>query len=154
MKFEFYFIGKTTEKYLSAGIENYRGKLVHYMNTEIKIVPASAEKDKAKAMQDESRKFLKSVSPHDFVVVLDERGKQLSSVELATAIQETMNKSYSKIIFAVGSAYGTSAELKSRANLLLSISRLTFTHQMVRLIVAEQVYRAMTILKGESYHHE
>jgi 23S rRNA (pseudouridine1915-N3)-methyltransferase len=154
MKFEFYFIGKTTEPHLSLGIENYSRKLVYYMNTEFKIIPVAAEKNKAKALREEADKILNKISSHDFVVALDEKGKQFSSVELSKEFQKVMNQSFSKIIFITGSAYGLDEAVKKRANMVLSFSKFTFTHQMIRLILVEQVYRAMTILKGESYHHE
>ena len=154
MKFDFYFIGKTTEGYLREGIDVYCRKLGHYMNSEIKIIPVSSDKNQAKALGEESSKILKSVSAQDFIVVLDENGKQFSSVELSKEIQKVLNRSYPKMVFIVGSAYGIDPELKKRADMILSFSRFTFTHQMIRLLLIEQVYRAMTILKGESYHHE
>jgi 23S rRNA (pseudouridine1915-N3)-methyltransferase len=154
MKFEFFFIGKTSEGYLAEGIERYQKKLVFYMNTEIKIIPASTEKNKTKALKEEAGKILKLISASDLVIVLDENGKQFSSVDLSKEIQRTMNQSYSKIVFIVGSAYGIDDSLKMRANQMLSFSKFTFTHQMIRLLLLEQIYRAMTILKGESYHHE
>lgn len=154
MKFEFYFIGKTTESYLAQGIDGYCRKLEHYMNTLIKIVPVSANKNKVKAMQEEAEIMMKSISGNDFVIVLDEKGKQFSSIELSNEFQKIMNQSFSKIVFIVGNAYGIDAGLKKRANVVLSFSKLTFTHQMIRLLLVEQVYRAMTIWKGESYHHD
>jgi len=154
VKFEFYFIGKTTESYLHEGIENYCRKLGHYMNSGIKLFPSSTEKNSAKALRDEASKILKTITPQDFVVVLDEKGKQFSSVELSREIQKVLNRSYSRMIFIIGSAYGIDGELKERADMVLSFSRFTFTHQMIRLMLVEQVYRAMTILKNESYHHE
>lgn len=154
MKFEFFFIGKTLEGYLAEGIERYQKKLVFYMKTEIKIIPASTEKNKTKALKDEAEKILKVISANDLVIVLDENGKQFSSVDLSKEIQRAMNQSPSKIIFIVGSAYGIDDSLKKRANLMLSFSKFTFTHQMIRLMLIEQIYRSMTILKGESYHHE
>jgi len=154
VKFEFYFIGKTTEAYLNEGIENYSRKLGHYMNSGIKIFPSSTEKNTSKALREESSKILKSITALDFVVVLDEKGKQFSSIELSREIQKVMNRSYSRMVFIIGSAYGIDGELKERADMILSFSRFTFTHQMIRLILMEQVYRAMTILKNESYHHE
>lgn len=154
MKFEFYFIGKTTEAYLNEGIENYCKKLGHYMNSGIKIFPSSTEKNSSKALRDESSKILKTIMPLDFVVVLDEKGKQFSSLEMSREIQKILNRSYSRMIFVIGSAYGIDDELKKRADIILSFSRFTFTHQMIRLMLVEQVYRAMTILKNESYHHE
>lgn len=154
MKFEFYFIGKTAENYLTVGIESYHKKLGYYMNTEIRTIPVSPDKNKLKALKEESVKILKRISVHDFVIVLDEKGKAFSSPELSKQIQQVMNQSYSKIIFIVGSAYGIDVDLKNRANLILTFSKFTFTHQMIRLMLVEQVYRAMTIIKGESYHHE
>ncbi len=154
MKFEFYFIGKTTEPFLTTGIDHYQRKLSFYMNSEIKIIQSSSEKNSAKALMDESKRILKSLAATDMVIVLDERGKQFTSIELSKEFQKAMNQSFSKIIFIVGSAYGIDEGLKKRANLMLSFSRFTFTHQMIRLMLVEQVYRAMTILKGESYHHE
>ena len=154
MKFEFFFIGKTSDACLAEGIERYRKKLVFYMKTEIKIFPASSEKNKSKALKEEAASILRSLLPADLVVVLDENGKQHTSVELAGVLQKAMNQSFAKIVFVVGSAYGIDESLKKRANLLLSFSKFTFTHQMIRLLLAEQIYRSMTILKGESYHHE
>lgn len=154
MKFEFYFIGKTSEKYLAQGIEQYQQKLVHYMKSECKIIQASSEKNTAKALREEAQKILKTISNHDYLIVLDEHGKPFSSAGLATEIQSVLNQSFSKIIFLVGSAYGLDEALRKRANRIVSFSKLTFTHQMIRLMLVEQVYRAMTILKGESYHHD
>ena len=154
MRFDFYFIGKTSESYLHEGIENYARKLGHYMNSGIKIFPVSSDKTKSKALQEESSKILKSITPLDFVVVLDERGKQLSSVELSKEIQKVLNRSCQRMVFIIGSAYGIGSDLSERADMILSFSKFTFTHQMIRLILMEQVYRAMTILKGESYHHD
>ncbi len=154
MKFEFCFIGKTSDDYLAEGIERYQRKLVFYMNTEIKIIPLSSEKNRAKALKEEAGKILKLLSVNDLVIVLDENGKQFSSVDLSKEFQKAMNQSYSKIVFIIGSAYGIDESLKKRANLILSFSKLTFTHQMIRLMLVEQIYRSMTILKGESYHHE
>jgi len=154
MRFEFYFIGKTSESWLAEGIENYYRKLGHYMNTGIKIFPVSSDKTKSKALNEESSRILKTINPNDFVVVLDEKGKQFSSVELSKEIQKVLNRSYQRMIFVIGSAYGIDSELIKRADLMLSFSKFTFTHQMIRLILIEQVYRAMTILKGESYHHD
>ena len=154
MKFEFYFIGKTSEAYLHEGIETYCRKLGHYMNSAIKIFASSTEKNTSKALREEASKILKSITSLDFVVVLDEKGRQFSSVELSREIQKVLNRSHSRIVFIIGSAYGIDTELTARADLILSFSRFTFTHQMIRLILMEQVYRAMTILKNESYHHE
>jgi len=154
VRFDFYFIGKTTEEYLQEGIDVYCRKLGHYMNSEIKIFPVSAVKNKSKALNDEASKILKSITAHDFVVVLDEKGKQFTSVEFSKEIQKVLNRSYQRMVFIIGSAYGINQELVCRADMILSFSKFTYTHQMIRLMLLEQVYRAMTILKGESYHHD
>ena len=153
MKFEFFFIGKTTEKYLNAGIENYLNKLGHYVKSDILVVPVSDEKRPEDALNEEAEKILRLLGPKDDLVVLDETGKSFSSIEFSAELQSRMNRSIHRIVFVVGSAYGTAPSLRQRAGLVLSFSRFTFTHQMVRLLLLEQVYRAMTIRKGESYHH-
>ena len=140
MQFDFVFIGKTTEKYLSEGIAGYQKRLQHYIDNKQTIITA----DKLSA-------YIKST---DYIVVLDEHGKEYPSVKFAEALQKIMNQSYKKVVFIIGDAYGIDDQIKKRANLILSFSRFTFTHQMIRLLLLEQVYRAMTILKGEKYHHE
>jgi 23S rRNA (pseudouridine1915-N3)-methyltransferase len=104
-------------------------------------------------LREEAEQALKKTAPQDYVIVLDERGRQFTSAGLSNEIQQIMNKAYPKIIFITGSAYGIDDLLKQRANCILSFSTFTFTHQMIRLLLLEQVYRAMTILKGEGYHH-
>src|SRR4051812_15493976 len=152
MLFEFIFIGKSDETF-STPIDHYLKKLKHYVPLKATIISPSKEKNLQKVVLDESEKILKNLSVRDFVIVLDERGKVFTSTEFAKELQGVMNKSISKVVFIIGSAYGISESLKGRANLILSFSKFTFTHQMIRLILAEQVYRAMTILKGEKYHH-
>ena len=134
--------------------ENCNHVLTIIVEDGIKIFPVSPEKNKSKALHEESSKILKSITAHDFVVVLDEKGKQFSSVELSKEIQKVLNRSYQRMVFIIGSAYGLDQELIQRADMILSFSKFTFTHQMIRLILLEQAYRAMTILKGESYHHD
>jgi len=153
MLFEFIFIGKTTEQYLVEGIDYYKKKLNFYVPSVVSVIRSSNEKTVERILTDESERILKNISPKDYLILLDEKGKQFSSVEFAAEIQKIMNKSVSKIIFVVGSAYGIHDTLKKRANLVLSFSKFTFTHQMIRLMLVEQTYRAMTILKGEKYHH-
>jgi len=155
MKIEFFFIGKTTEPFLKSGVDEYLKRLKHYIPvTEIIIEPSRFSKtDARKAIRDESERMLKKVKPADLVVVLDERGKSMGSEELAAWLEKHQQSGIQKIIFITGGAYGFSDEVRQRANLLLSFSKFTFTHQMIRLLLAEQVYRAMTILKNEKYHH-
>jgi 23S rRNA (pseudouridine1915-N3)-methyltransferase len=152
VKFEILFIGKTTEKYLTQGIVLYLEKLNHYIGTEVKIIPAS--KNKTRGTADESEAILKTFSSRDFIVLLDEKGTEQTSENLSNRIQNWMNVSYKKVVFIVGGAYGVDERIRQRADFIWSLSKLTFTHQMVRLILLEQLYRAMTILKGEGYHHE
>ena len=153
MKIEFFFIGRTTEPFLKSGLEEYLKRLKHYIPvTEVIIEPSRFSKtDAKKAVSEESERLLKKVKPSDFVVVLDERGKSLGSEELAAMLDK--HQGIQKMIFITGGAYGLDQQVKQRANLLLSFSKFTFTHQMIRLLLAEQVYRAMTILKNEKYHH-
>ncbi len=153
MKCEFFFVGKTSEKFLQLGVEEYIGRLRHYLPATVVIIPASAQVDARKALLEEGEIMLSQIKPRDLVIVLDENGSMLSSRELAQKMQKWMLEGFTKLIFVTGSAYGISEQLKKRANYLLSASRFTFTHQMIRLILSEQIYRAMTIIRNESYHH-
>jgi 23S rRNA (pseudouridine1915-N3)-methyltransferase len=152
MKIELLFVGKTSERFLTEGIEIYSEKLKHYLQVEIIIIPSS--KAKARTKGEESEVILRRINPRDYVVLLDESGNQLSSVDLSKQIQKWMNQSFKKIVIITGGAYGVDQSLMKRADFLWSFSQLTFTHQMIRLILLEQLYRAMTIIKGESYHHD
>lgn len=154
MKFLIVFIGKTDEKYLVEGINNYLKRLSHYMTNEVNVFPVSSLKDKRKAMEEEGSKIYSKLLPGDFVVVLDERGIEFSSRQLSSLIQKWMTQSIGRVVFIVGGPYGISDAIKKRANLVWSLSQLTFTHQMIRLLLAEQLYRAMTIVKNEGYHHD
>ena len=155
MKLEFFFVGKTSESFLKNGVDEYLKRLKHYIPvTEIMIEPSRFSKtDAKKSIAEESEKMLKKIKPADFIVVLDERGKSLASEELAVLLEKHQQSGTQKMIFITGGAYGFSDAVRQRANLLLSFSKFTFTHQMIRLLLAEQVYRAMTILKNEKYHH-
>ena len=154
MKLELIFIGKTSDIFTHECIEHYFHKLKHYISVKIIVIPSSKMKEIADYQKEESKLTLKQILPGDFVVLLDENGVQYRSVELSRQVQKWMNQSHKKIIFITGGAYGVDESVKNRANLLLSFSQLTFTHQMIRLILLEQLYRIMTIIKGESYHHE
>src|SRR5690242_19166536 len=123
MLFEFLFIGKTTEEYLAEGIDYYKMKLNFYVSSEVLIIRPSNEKTVERILADESQRIMKNISSRDYVILLDEKGKQLSSVEFAGELQRIMNKSVSKMIFVTGSAYGIHNTLKKRANLVLSFSK-------------------------------
>jgi 23S rRNA (pseudouridine1915-N3)-methyltransferase len=154
MKIEFIYIGKTTDSYLKEGIALYKKRLANYIGCEEITLNSSASKIREKVIAEESAIILSKIAPRDFVVLLDERGKEYTSRELAGFIQHCMNKGYNRLLMITGGAFGVSEELKAKADITLSASRFTFTHQMIRLIMMEQVYRAMTILKNESYHHD
>lgn len=157
MKITLLSVGKTEEKYLNEGISIYLKRLKHYIKLEITEIPElkntkglSQEQQKAK----EAELILKKVASTDFVVLLDERGTELSSLQFADLLNKRMLLSTQNLVFVIGGPYGFDNSVYQRANDQLSLSKLTFSHQMVRLFFAEQVYRAFTILKGEPYHHE
>jgi 23S rRNA (pseudouridine1915-N3)-methyltransferase len=156
MKIKLIVIGKTDEKYLQEGIAKYLDRLKHYVSFEILLINdvkmgtkpnASLQKEK------EGNLFLEKIQPNDFVVLLDEKGKTLSSTEFADYFQKRMNASLD-VVFLIGGPFGFSDEIYQRANDKISLSKMTFSHQMVRLFFTEQLYRAFTIIKGEKYHHE
>lgn len=154
MKIEFIFIGKTTEPYLNEGITTYLKRLVNYLPAEILTIPASSSKLREKIIEEESRAILSKIQPRDYIVLLDERGKELTSRQLAAFIEKQMVAGTNRLLMITGGAYGVSDEVKQKVHYTLSASKFTFTHQMIRLLLTEQVYRAMTILKNESYHHD
>ncbi len=150
-------ISKTTEKYLQEGIAIYENRLQHYCKFQRVEIPdlknsknLSFEQQKLK----EAELILSKVSNTDFVVLLDENGKEFNSLQLSKEINKWMNQSISNVIFIIGGPYGFDQSVYNRANLKISLSKLTFSHQMVRLFFVEQIYRSFTILKGEPYHHQ
>lgn len=156
MKTTLILVGKTADKHFAAGIEDYRDRITHYMPFTIKTLP---ELRNTKALTEEQQKdkegemILKNISPSDDVVLLDEHGTEFRSIEFARWIQKKRN-SGKGLVFVIGGPYGFSQAVYKRANEQISLSKMTFSHQMVRLIFAEQLYRACTIIKGEPYHHE
>ncbi len=157
MKISLICIGKTDEKFIQEGIEKYVKRLKHYIGfqqivlSDIKNVKNLSE---AQQKEKEGELFLKQLTTQDFVVLLDERGKEMRSVEFARYFEKKMLASTQHVIFLIGGPYGFSDEIKKRANDKISLSKMTFSHQMVRMFFVEQVYRAFSILKGEPYHHE
>ena len=149
-------IGKTDAGYIREGIAEYEKRLKRYIPYEMKILPdVKNAKHMAETVQKdkEGEMILEQIQATDGVVLLDERGKQYSSVEFSEYLAQKMLETTTRLVFVIGGPYGFSEAVYQRANDKISLSRMTFSHQMVRMIFAEQVYRAMTILKGEPYHH-
>ena len=157
MKVEFWSIGKTKAAYLKEGISVYEKRIQHYLKMEVVLLPdiKNAKSLRPKQLKEkEGVLFLKKIQKGDCVILLDERGKAFTSVEFATFLERQLQHSYTKIIFVVGGAYGFSPAIYERANLKMQLSKMTFSHQMIRLFFLEQFYRAMAILKNEPYHNE
>ena len=156
MKTELWAIGKTNERYLEEGMELYRKRLGHYLKFGMEIIPDIKKAGKLNPEQLKGREgeaVLQRLKPGDFLVLLDESGKQFTYESFAEFLSHKLQLSYKRIIFLIGGAYGFSPELYTRADSKLSLSRMTFSHQMVRLFFLEQLYRAMTILNNEPYHN-
>ncbi len=149
-------VGRTANKHFAAGIDDYAERIGHYMPFTLTVIP---ELKNTKKLSEEQQKqaegelILKLLQPQDTVVLLDEHGQELRSVELARWLERKQTTAR-RLVFVIGGPYGFSPEVYARANEQLSLSRLTFSHQMVRLVFTEQIYRACTIIKGEPYHHE
>ena len=157
MKVIFIQLGKTSDAYIQEGVSQYIKRIKHYVAFEEKTILAfksarSMSKDEIK--KQEGKLILKNVQITDELIVLDERGKECTSLDFSIFIQQKMNAGKRNLVFVVGGAFGFSDEVYSRANGKVSLSRLTFSHQMIRLFFTEQLYRAMTIIKGEKYHHQ
>jgi 23S rRNA (pseudouridine1915-N3)-methyltransferase len=155
MKIEVWWIGKTKEKYLNAGIHLYFNRLKHYNKVETLTIPdVKPLNDPNQLKNAESDRVLSKLSHQDFLVLCDERGKQYQSVSFASKLESwLMQSQYKRIVFLIAGAYGASDSLKDRSDALLSLSEFTFSHQMARLILMEQLYRAFTILRNEKYHN-
>jgi 23S rRNA (pseudouridine1915-N3)-methyltransferase len=157
MKITFLTVGKTEDAYLKDGIEKYVKRLKHYTRLELIDLP---ELKNTKALSPEQQKareaemILKKISPLDHVILLDENGMELTSKQFAAYLDKKAVSATASLVFVVGGPYGFDDSVYQRANDKLSLSRLTFSHQMVRLFFIEQLYRAFTIIKGEPYHHE
>lgn len=155
MKIELWVIGKTSEKYLETGIEVFERRLRHYVPFALVVLPDVKGKfaDHDQLKRKEGDMLLSRLSPDDWLVLLDEQGEEFGSVGLAQWLERRLASSARRMIFVVGGAFGFSPEVYARAQERISLSRLTFSHQMVRLFFLEQLYRAMTILRNEPYHN-
>ena len=157
MKIAIIWVGKTSTAYVSAAIEEYVGRIKHYMPLEVitipelkntKSIPMPVQRDK------EGELILKNIQNDDFVVLLDDKGKEFTSINFANWIDRLNHQGTKRLVFVIGGAYGFSQSVYDRSNNLLSLSKMTFSHQIIRPMFTEQLYRAMTILRGEPYHHE
>jgi len=154
MNIEFWYIGKTNEKYLTEGINIYAKRLKHYCKYSevcLKDVKPGQTAEETKAR--ESDLVLSKLKNEDLFILLDEKGKTYDSVAYANQVQKWLNQGPKRIVFLVAGAFGASEELKKRANHKLSLSDMTFSHQMIRLFFTEQLYRAFSILRNEKYHN-
>ena len=156
MKLQFWSVGKTHEAYVKDGIDMFTKRINHYYPAEWKLIPTprhTAMLSEADLKIKEGSIILDWLEPDDFLIALDKRGKQMSSEEVATFIQNKSNQRIKKIVFLIGGAYGLSEAVLKRANHVWGLSKMVFPHQLVRLILAEQIYRACTIIRNEKYHH-
>lgn len=156
MKFQFVNIGKPHDEALKKAIEDFTKRINNYYSADWMIIPPvknAASLPEAELKKQEGKIIVSKINKEDFLVLLDETGKQLTSVELSNFIEQKINSGIKSIIFLIGGAFGVSEEIKQRANFTWSLSKLVFPHMLVRLILAEQVYRACTILRNEKYHH-
>lgn len=157
MKIILLVVGKTNDSYLSKAVDDYLNRLKHYIPVQIEVIP---DLKNTKSMSFELQKeksgesILKYLQEGDEVVLMDERGKEFSSMQFADYMEKKMSTVNKRMVFVIGGPYGFSEAVYARANGKISVSKMTFSHQMIRLIFAEQLYRAMTIIKGEPYHHE
>lgn len=139
-------VGKRHDVSVKAGIDEYTTRVKRYLPLDWVLIPSSDVKTEGEAI-------LKAVSKEDFCIVLDEEGVMYTSIKLAELVDERLTSSDKRIVFIIGGAYGFSSKVQDRANVVWSLGKLTFPHQLVRLLLVEQIYRTLTIIKGEKYHH-
>ncbi len=157
MKISFWSIGKNHEAYIKTGVEDFTHRISKYFKVEWNIIPVPKNAGMLSEMdlkKKEGEIIIEWLKKDDYLIALDERGKQFSSEELATFIQKRANSSVRNLVFLIGGIYGLDESIIKKADHVWSLSLLTFPHQLVRLILTEQVYRACTILKNEKYHHK
>lgn len=150
-------IGKTNAKYLIEGLDEYTRRLKHYITYNINILPDiknTKNLTEEQQKETEGKLILNALKPGDYLVLLDERGKEFSSMQFSDYLQRKMNSGLRRLVFVVGGPYGFSKDVYNKADEKLSLSKMTFSHEMIRLFFTEQIYRAMTIIRGEPYHHE
>ena len=149
-------IGKTDENYIETGLSEYLKRLKKYVNFEIFIIPRNKNSKNLSENEQkkyESKKIMEKISKSDYLVLLDEKGKSRSSTEFADFLNNRMSSGIKNLVFLIGGPYGVDNSVYERANYKLSLSKMTFSHQIIRLFFLEQIYRAFTILNNEPYHH-
>lgn len=157
MKIKLLCMGKTDTEFIIQGLREYEKRLKHYIPYEtvfLTDIKNSKNLTELQQKEKEGEVFLNNLKETDFIILLDENGKEFTSVDFSKFIEKQMIAGLKSIVFVVGGPYGFSKQLHNKANAKISLSKMTFSHQMVRLIFTEQLYRAMTILKGEPYHHQ
>ncbi len=154
MKLSIFSVGKTNDSYIKDGVDQFTKRISHYYPINWQLITPSKLTEPAQIKKAEATSILKNLAVTDVLILLDEKGKMLSSPGVAKFIQQKANQSAQRIVFLIGGAYGVDEEIKKRANFTWSLSELVFPHMLVRLILAEQVYRACSILANEKYHHE
>lgn len=157
MKIKLLVIGKTDDKNLNQLIENYQKRLKHYINFQLEIIPDIKNVKNLSQLQQKEKEgnlILSKLQNTDQLVLLDEKGKEFRSIEFANFLQKKMNSGIKQLVLVIGGPYGFSETVYKKAMGKISLSKMTFSHQMIRLFVVEQLYRGFTILKNEPYHHE
>jgi 23S rRNA (pseudouridine1915-N3)-methyltransferase len=149
--------GKTDSRYVLDGIEEYSKRLVKYCDWEMIELPDPKNAGRLSVIERKSKEkdiLLPLIQPNDYLILFDEQGKEYTSIELAKQVQSWQNSGRKRVVLVIGGPYGFADEVKKRADISISLSKLTFNHQMVRMIAVEQLYRAFTILRNEPYHHQ
>ncbi len=157
MKIKLLVIGKTDDKNLNQLIENYQKRLQHYINFQLEVIPDIKNVKNLSQLQQKEKEgeiILSKLQNTDQLILLDEKGKEYRSIEFANFLQKKMNSGIKQLVLVIGGPYGFSESVYKKAMGKISFSKMTFSHQMIRLFVVEQLYRGFTILKNEPYHHE
>ena len=154
MKISICSVGKANESYIKEGVDQFTKRIGHYYPIDWVLITPSKLTEPAQIKKAEADSIIKALAKTDILILLDEKGKMLDSPGLAKLIQQKANQSAQRIVFLIGGAYGVDQSIKERANFTWSLSELVFPHMLVRLILAEQIYRACSILANEKYHHE
>ncbi|MCD7972533.1 MAG: 23S rRNA (pseudouridine(1915)-N(3))-methyltransferase RlmH [Candidatus Azobacteroides sp.] len=157
MKITLLVVGKTQTKYLNEAIQEYEKRLKHYLSFEVIVIPDiknNKNQNQIQQKEKEGEEILKYIDKNDHIILLDEKGTEFTSLKFAEFLEKKMLESNKKIVFIVGGPFGFSEKVYKISKEKLSLSKMTFSHQMIRLLFIEQVYRAMTIIKGQPYHHE